>query len=125
MELALQTVIGLGTLMLAGLGLMSMLSPGRMAGSFGVGTTGPVGLSTIRSAMGGMFLSCAAMLAAGQLTGLTLWFIPVAVTMSAIAAGRLISMAFDGFDTQVVPPLVIELVLAAALTTAHMQDAAA
>ncbi|KIC10861.1 hypothetical protein RA19_08935 [Leisingera sp. ANG-M1] len=125
MELALQIVIGLGTLMLAGLGLMSMLNPGKMAGNFGVETTGVVGLSTIRSAMGGMFLSCVAMLAAGQLTGVTLWFVPVAVVMAAIAFGRLISMAFDGFDSQVVPPLVIELVLAAALTTAHMQSAAA
>lgn len=125
MELALQIVIGLGTLMLAGLGLMSMFNPGKMAGNFGVETNGVAGLSTIRSAMGGMFLSCTAMLAAGQLTGLTLWFIPVAVVMTAIALGRVISLLFDGFDAQVIPPLVIELVIAAVLSVAHLQAATA
>jgi hypothetical protein len=125
MELATQIVIGLGTLMLAGLGVMSMFNPGRMAGNFGVETTGVVGLSTIRSALGGMFIACVAMLAAGQLSGETLWFIPVAVVMAAIATGRVISLLFDGFDKSVVPPLVIELVLVAALLSSHAPAVAA
>lgn len=124
MELALQIVIGMGTLMLAGLGLMSMFNPGKMAANFGVEIISVVGLSTIRSAMGGMFLSCVALLMAGQLTGVTLWFIPVAVVMALIAFGRLISLAFDGVDRQVIPPLVIELLLTAALVAAHLQAAA-
>ncbi|WP_331460031.1 DUF4345 domain-containing protein [Cochlodiniinecator piscidefendens] len=119
MELTFQFLTGVVTLMLTGLGLMSMFAPRRMLANFAVEPAGAPGFSTIRSVIGGMFLTCVVLLVQGQATGQTLGFIVVAILMAVIAFGRIVSIFADGFDKAVIPPLIVELVITAVLMAAH------
>ncbi len=121
MELTLQILVGLATLMLAGLGLMSMFAPRRMLANFAVEPNGAPGLSTIRSVIGGLFLACVAMLMIGLTTGQTLSFVAVAILMGVVAFGRIVGIVVDGFDKAVLPPLVVELIIIAVLMSAYTQ----
>ena len=72
MELIIQILVGLAALMLTGLGIMSMFAPRKMVGNFAIEPIGTAGLSTIRSVIGGLFLSSVALLAVGLLQGQTI-----------------------------------------------------
>lgn len=124
MQLTLQILVGLATVMLTGLGTMSMFAPRRMVANFAIEPIGTAGLSTIRSVIGGLFLASVAMLAIGLVTGQTLGFVAVAILMGVVAFGRIVGIVTDGFDKAVVPPLVVELVMITVLLTAHLQLAA-
>ena len=124
MELTLQILVGLATLMLFGLGTMSMFAPRRMVKNFAIKPIGTAGLSTIRSIIGGLFLASVALLVSGVVTGQTLAFVAVAILMGVVAAGRVVGIISDGFDKAVVPPLAVELVIIAVLLSAHAQLAA-
>jgi hypothetical protein len=121
MELTLQILVGLATLMLTGLGAMSMFAPRRMVKNFAIEPVGTAGLSTIRSVIGGLFLASVAMLAIGLTTGQTLGFVAVAILLGVVAFGRIVGIVTDGFDKAVVPPLVVELVIIAVLVSAYTQ----
>ena len=119
MELTLQILVGLATLMLMGLGTMSMFAPRRMVKNFAIEPVGTAGLSTIRSVIGGLFLASVAMLAFGLLTGQTLGYLAVALLMGVVAFGRVVGIVTDGYDKAVIPPLVVELVIISVLVAAH------
>jgi len=121
MEFTLQILVGLATVMLLGLGTMSMFAPRRMVKNFAIEPIGTAGLSTIRSVIGGLFIASVAMLAFGLTTGQTLGFVAVALLLGVVAFGRIVGIVTDGFDKAVVPPLVVELVIIAVLLTAHTQ----
>ena len=121
MELALQILVGIATVMLLGLGSMSMFAPRRMVKNFAIEPIGTAGLSTIRSVIGGLFIACVAMLAFGLATGQTLGFVAVALLLGVVAFGRVVGIVTDGFDKAVVPPLVVELVIIGVLIAAYSQ----
>ena len=121
MELTLQILVGLATVMLLGLGTMSMFAPRRMVKNFAIEPIGTAGLSTIRSVIGGLFIASVAMLAFGLVTGQTLGFVAVALLLGVVAFGRIVGIVTDGFDKAVVPPLAVELVIIAVLLAAHTQ----
>ena len=121
METTLNILVMLAVLMLSGLGIMSMFAPRRMVANFAVEPQGTAGLSTIRSVMGGLFLSSVALLVIGLTTGQTLGYVAVAILMGGIAAGRIVGLLADGFDRAVLPPLIVELVIAAVLMAAFTQ----
>ena len=120
MELTLQIFVGLATLMLTGLGTMSMFAPKRMLNNFAIEPIGTPGLSTIRSVIGGFFLASVAMLAFGIYTGQTLSFLAVATLLGVVAFGRIVGIVTDGYDKAVVPPLIVELVIIGVLVAAYM-----
>ena len=121
MELTLQILVGLATVMLLGLGTMSMFAPRRMVKNFAIEPIGTAGLSTIRSVIGGLFIASVAMLAFGLATGQTFGFVAVAVLLGVVAFGRVVGIVADGFDKAVIPPLVVEIVIIAVLVAAYMQ----
>ncbi len=120
MTTLLQIIIALLTAPLAALGIRSMLLPTNMGDAVGLTPVGIPGLSEIRSVLGGLFLASVAMIVTGLVTDDTTWFLAVAVIMSAAAIGRLVSIASDGFSRDVVPPLVIETVIAGLLVLGHV-----
>ncbi|WP_170328506.1 DUF4345 family protein [Ruegeria arenilitoris] len=121
METTLNVLVLLVTLMLTGLGIMSMFAPRRMVANFAIEPVGTVGLSTIRSVIGGLFLASVALLVIGLMTGQTLGYVAVAILMGVVALGRIVGILADGFDKAVLPPLVVELVIIAVLITAYYQ----
>ncbi|MEM7461358.1 MAG: DUF4345 family protein [Pseudomonadota bacterium] len=121
MQLTFQILVGLATLMMLGLGTMSMFAPKRMVANFAIEPVGNAGLSTIRSVIGGLFLASVALLAIGLATGQTLAFIAVAILMGVVAFGRIVGIVTDGFDRAVIPPLFVELVIIGVLIGAYTQ----
>ena len=121
MELTIQIFVGLATLMLTGLGTMSMFAPKRMVNNFAIEPIGTAGLSTIRAVIGGLFLASVAMLAFGLYTGQTLSFLAVATLLGVVAFGRVVGIVTDGYDKAVIPPLIVELLIIGVLVSAHMQ----
>lgn len=120
MELTLQILTALATLMLTGLGLTSMFAPQKMLKNFALEPIGAPGYSTIRSVIGGLFLASVGFLALAIFAGQHLGYLAVALVMALVALGRIISMVADGFDKAVVPPLVVELVITAILVAAYL-----
>lgn len=123
MEFTLQILVFLVTLMLAGLGTMSMFAPRRMIKNFAIEPIGIAGLSTIRSVIGGLFLASVVMLVVGLMSGETLGFLAVAILLGVVAFGRIVGIVTDGFDKAVIPPLVVELVIIIVLLSAYTQIA--
>ena len=121
METTLNILVTLATIMLSGLGVMSMFAPRRMIANFAIEPVGTAGLSTIRSVIGGLFLASVALLVIGLTTGQTLGYMAVAILMGVVALGRIVGLLVDGFDKAVLPPLVVELVIIAVLTSAYYQ----
>lgn len=121
METALNIFVILATVMLSGLGIMSMFAPRRMVANFAIEPVGSAGLSTIRSVIGGLFLASVALLVIGLTTGQTLGYAAVAILMAVVALGRIVGILADGFDKAVLPPLIVELVIIAVLITAYHQ----
>lgn len=121
MDLTLQILVGLATLMLLGLGTMSMFAPRRMVKNFSIEPVGAAGLSTVRSVIGGLFIASVAMLVFGLVTGQALGFLAVALLLGVVAFGRVVGIVSDGFDRAVVPPLVVEMIIIAVLIAAYAQ----
>ena len=121
METLIQILVILATLMLTGLGLVSMFAPRRMLANFSIEPVGNLGISTIRSVIGGLFLASVAMLIFGLVTGFTQGFVAVATLLGAVAVGRVVGIIMDGFDKAVVAPLVVEIVMVGILLVAHAQ----
>lgn len=119
MELTLNILVGIAALMLTGLGAVSMFAPRRMIANFGLEPVGELGLSTLRSVIGGLFLASVALLIIGLTTGQTDGYAAVSIVMAAVAFGRLVGIVFDGFNKAVLPPLIVEIVIIAVLMTAY------
>ncbi|MEG3219366.1 DUF4345 family protein [Vibrio gigantis] len=122
MDITLQILVGLATVMLSGLGIMSMFAPQKMVTNFSVEPVGKAGLNTIRSVMGGLFLASVTILVLGLTSGDTEGYFFVAIVLIAVAIGRVVGLIFDGFDKAVIPPLVLELVIAGVLLFSHMKN---
>ncbi len=121
MNVLLQILVGLATVMLLGLGTMSMFAPRRMLKNFALEPIGVAGLSTVRSVVGGLFLTSVLLLGYGVASGQTEGFLVVALLMGVVAVGRVVGLIADGFDKAVIPPLIVELVIIAVLVSAHGQ----
>ncbi|MTI17099.1 DUF4345 domain-containing protein [Rhodobacteraceae bacterium RKSG542] len=121
METLFQILVGAATLMLLGLGTTSMFAPRKMTKNFALEPIGAAGLNTIRSVIGGLFLTSVALLAYGLITGTSQTFVVVALLLGVVALGRLVGILADGFDKAVVPPLLVEFVMVAILLGAYFQ----
>ncbi|MEM9748475.1 MAG: hypothetical protein AAF945_17405 [Actinomycetota bacterium] len=115
METTMQIIAAVLAVPLAALGLRSLLLPAQMAAAVGLSPVGVPGLGEVRSVLGGLLAGSAALIAVGVFTTEPVWFLAVAVLMGVAIVGRLISLAVDGVERSVVPPLVIEIVVAAVM----------
>lgn len=122
MEKALKIIIGLFALMLLVIGLKTMVFPMEMIEKFGLDPIGTNGLNTVRGLVGGLLLGSSLMIITGIRTGKTLWFLPAALLMITVAAGRFLGLVVDGFDRAVLPPLVVEIVIASLLILASRRN---
>ncbi len=98
-----------------------MFAPQKMVTNFALQPVGKAGLNTVRSVIGGLFLACVAVLMLSFNSGDTEGYFFVAIVMLAVAVGRIVGIIADGFDKAVVPPLVLELVIATVLTFVHFK----
>jgi len=102
-----------------GIALNFLFDPLAGAAQFAVVPEGIRGLNTVRGDLGGLFLGAALLLGTGLLRGQTVWFLAVAVVMGAIAVGRLLGFALDGWSGNSVMEFAGELGIIAVLVLAH------
>jgi len=121
MAMVYLVLIGLICLFFLSFGMLSMFKPDKMLKTFAIEPVGVAGLNSIRSVMGAFFLGCLVLLLYGLQSGDTQWYRAVVVLMVLAAAGRLAGIAMDGFSKQAVPPIIVELVIAAVLVGAELQ----
>ena len=109
-------VVGVLALLLAA---RIWLGPAQPAAQLGLEAIGGLGLATLRAdvggffAAGGLFAVMAAIRNDGRLLTPTLALLALALT------GRVITVALNGFEPQMLPPMVIEAVLVAILLLAR------
>ena len=96
-----------------------MFDPTGMIEQLAVAPRGLHGLNTIRGDIGGYMVGLALLMSAGLWTKNAAFFVATAIVMSTILVGRFAGLALDGFDAAVVPPIVIELVIAGVMVLAH------
>ena len=121
MDLVFQSLVGLVILALVALGTMSMFLPQKMAKNFAIEPVGAAGLNSIRSMIAGPIVAGIGLLIFGLATGQTLSFLIVAIIVSVTIFGRIVGILADGFDREIVPPLITEAVIVAILFTAYTQ----
>jgi hypothetical protein len=119
MEKGIRIALGILCLPLLGLGLAAMFHPAAVLVKFAVEPQGAAGLNTIRGVMGSILLGSGIFMVLGLKTKNTFWFFATAILMFLAAFGRIVGVALDGFDSHIMPPLVIELVVGALALTAH------
>lgn len=97
-----------------GTGLLAALRPSAVPGFTGLETTGPRGVTEIRSIFGGLFIGLGAY---PLIVGVSVAYQMLGVMYLAVAAVRLVSMLLDGSlgETSNLISLVTEVVLGAIL----------
>ncbi|NNL15690.1 MAG: DUF4345 family protein [Flavobacteriaceae bacterium] len=121
MEIVLQVLVGLSCLFLVVLGAKTMFAPNSMLELIAVKPEGSAGLNTIRGFLGGLIIGSSMVLTAGLVTGNTTFFLAVAMVMGTVVFGRLVGIAFDGFDKKVLFPLVAEIIMVTIFIVAYTQ----
>ena len=96
-----------------------MFDPTGMIEQLAVDPQGLHGLNTIRGDIGGYMIGVAFMMIAGLRTKNTGFFVATSIMMSTVLVGRFAGLALDGFDTSVVLPIVVELVIIGVMILVH------
>jgi cation transport ATPase len=115
----------IASLPLLGLGAASMFAPTSMYAMLNLQPQGIFGINTVRSDIGGMLISSAIMIWLGFLRQNTTWFQATILVMSTLLVGRTISTIADGFTTDAIPAIVVEVYTVVVLYFAIKQFKAA
>ena len=113
---ALVGVIGVLALLIAA---RLWVGPETPAAALGLKADGLLGLATLRADVGGFFAAGGLFALAGAIRGEGRLLTPPAVLLGLALAGRLVTVAVDGYAAPMLPPMVIEAVLVAILLFAR------
>ncbi len=106
-----------------GIGAHWLFAPDSAAAAMGITLTSPLAYSTARGDMGGAFVALGLVTALGLMRRESRYLEAVAIAVGAIAIGRLVALAADGFDSLAVVAIVSEVIFVAALVvTARRMD---
>jgi len=111
-------VVALAAALSIGLGAAIWIVPEAVAGALGLAPVSPAGLVAIRAELGGLFLGLGLACAVALRTRQRPWFLAAAITLLAIAAGRVVGWLAAGALAGGVLSLVVELGVALALFAA-------
>lgn len=115
MQLAMRILIGLFGLIATGLALAWLAAPMTIGDTTQTTFGSLAALSNARGDLGGAFTALAAFSFLGirRTPAAATWLLALAITLAAVATGRIVSLLVDGVDPAVVPSLGIELLIAA------------
>jgi hypothetical protein len=109
-------VIGLLALLIAA---RLWIGPAEPAAALGLKADGLLGLATLRADVAGFFAAGGLFALAGAIRGEGRLLTPPALLLGLALAGRLLTVALDGYSAAMLPPMVIEAVLVAILLLAR------
>lgn len=95
------------------------VGPEAPAEALGLKADGLLGLATLRADVGGFFAAGGLFALAGAIRGEGRLLTPPALLLGLALAGRLVTVAMDGYAPAMLPPMVIEAVLVAILLLAR------
>lgn len=95
------------------------VGPEAPAAALGLKADGLLGLATLRADVGGFFAAGGLFALAGAIRGEGRLLTPPALLLGLALAGRLVTVAMDGYAPAMLPPMVIEAVLVAILLLAR------
>lgn len=95
------------------------IGPETPAAALGLKADGLLGLATLRADVGGFFAAGGLFALAGAIRGEGRLLTPPALLLGLALAGRLVTVAMDGYVPAMLPPMVIEAVLVAILLLAR------
>ena len=119
MNTIIKVTIGLLCLPLLLIGAKAMFNPTSMIEQLNVEPQGLLGLNTIRGDIGGYMIGIAFMMIAGLWTKNTGYFLATAIIMATVLIGRFTSIAMDGYDATMAPPIVIEMLIITVMILGH------
>ena len=111
---------GFAGLVFLAMGLAFLLAPGQIMGRFGVFPTSNAGYSTLRGDNGGLLIAAGIFALAGAWNAKARGVMVSAFLIGLVAFGRMVSLLFDGYASDTVQALVVELVMIAALLGAAL-----
>lgn len=111
MKLVLRIVVGIAGLLGLLVAARLWMAPADLAAQLGVAPTGPLGLATLRADMGGFFAGGGAFALAAAIKGRGGILLPSVALIGLALAGRLVTVAMNGFSPEMGPPMAIEAVL--------------
>jgi hypothetical protein len=104
----------LGALLALPFALQWLLAPRAQSAPLGISLDGAAALSQMRGDTGGVFFAVGALAILGLIRRQPAYLEAVALIMASIIAGRLLSIALDGFVSQVGVAMAFELATALA-----------
>ncbi|MCR9277595.1 MAG: DUF4345 family protein [Pseudomonadaceae bacterium] len=117
------TILRVLLVLLAGffllMGVYFVSAPMAAQELFAIEPVGSLGLNTIRGDLGGLFLAFGAFAGLGLRKPSAAWLPALAVIMLTIALGRVTGLIVDGFNSQAVVLLAVEVATAALALGAH------
>ena len=123
MRMALNVGVGITALLLGLLGFQWMFTPEAIAQQQGVMLHGLPALSLARADLGGLFVGGALVCVLGLRAGQGQLLNAMAVIIGAIAVGRTVGLAVDGFDASMATLIGVEIVMVAVLVLAARRPA--
>lgn len=102
----------LGALLAGPLALQWLFAPAAQSAHLGISLEGPAAFSHMRGDTGGTFLAVGALAILGVVRKEPRFLEAVSLVMVCILAGRLLSVALDGYVREVAVAMGVELVLA-------------
>ena len=115
----LKVLAALGALPLFFLGFKAMFFPGSMIDMFELTPKATFGFNTIRADLGGLLVGSGAMILIGMWQKNKTWFAATAFMMALLLFGRLISSVADGWTSEAIPAIVVEVYAVIVLTLAY------
>ena len=104
-----------------GLCLTLYVIPDNLLNIFHLAYDGASGLSTLRGDLGGRFGALGVVMLLGLMKGKSFWLVPAGVLLSAIIAGRIIGLVFDGYVFHTVAMMGIEVVMLVTIIIGYMK----
>lgn len=113
--LAMRAATGVTGAVLLLLGLAAWADPVRLGGSLGLAGIAPLGHATLRADLGAFFITAGALALAGTFRRDRALLLAPFLLMALALLGRCLALAFTPFDPAMVPPMLAEALMAAAL----------
>ena len=112
-------IIGLVGLFNVLIGLGFLFTPAKLATAFFLTPIGTQGMATLRADFPGFFIGASLFALAGALRNQAAPLLVPLALVSLALAGRLVSLALDGFAPTAVQPMVIEAVMVLILSVGY------
>ncbi|MEM7126771.1 MAG: DUF4345 family protein [Chloroflexota bacterium] len=113
MKTLAKVLSGILTLVFVGLGLLFMFNPAATLELIQLTPEAAGGWAGIRSVFGGLFLGLAVLLLRGLMYEEWLPIRIAGIILAITILGRIISLVADGFETNLLGPIIVEIVLVA------------